>query len=183
MCHPARLLSSGERTIRVTRTNYHPLLYTQIELLKNMLLDIEKHIQPGVMRINWNSLNISEYAHECEILLKNLNSLVEQLNHIKSDLDNRIFNELQNYDLFSLPTKYYNEENELIVLLPCKIFFQEMQIRRVELATSMAVTYRSTSPILIKLESLIFGTYTGKCASMQLYYEKYEKKIFSAFIT
>lgn len=165
------------------RRNYHRSLYTQIELLKNTLLDIEKHIQPGVMRINWNSLNISDYAHECEKLLKNLNSLVEQLNHIKNDLDNRIFNGLQNYDLFSLPTKYYDDENQLIILLPCKVFFQEIQAKRTELATAMSVIYRSTSPILIKLESLIFGTYTGKCAAMQLYYEKYEKKIFSAFIT
>ncbi|PBC34043.1 Dynein heavy chain 10, axonemal [Apis cerana cerana] len=117
-----------------------------IELLKNTLLDIEKHIQPG-----------------CEKLLKNLNSL--------------------NYDLFSLPIKYYDDENQLIMLLPCKVFFQEIQAKRTELATAMSVIYRSTSPILIKLESLIFGTYTGKCAAMQLYYEKYEKKIFSAFIT
>lgn len=163
--------------------NYHPSSLLQIELLKNILLDIEKHIQPGVMRINWNSLNIPDYAHECEKLLKNLNSLVEQLNHIKNDLDNRIFNDLQNYDLFSLPNKYYDNENELITLLPCKVFFQEMQVKRVELATAMSTTYQSISPILIKLESLIFGTYTGKSAAMQLYYEKYERKIFSAFIT
>lgn len=36
--------------------------------------------------------------------------------------------------------------------------------------------------MLIKLESLVLGTATGKSPAMQLLYEKYEKKIFAAFI-
>lgn len=97
------------------RTNY---LSSQIQLLRNTLLDVEKHIQPGVMRFNWNSLNISDYAHDCEKLLKNLNSIVDQVNHMKSDLDNRINNDLQSYNLFTLPLRIYNSEE----LLPCKVF-------------------------------------------------------------
>lgn len=97
------------------RTNY---LSSQIQLLRNTLLDVEKHIQPGVMRFNWNSLNISDYAHDCEKLLKNLNSIVDQVNHMKSDLDNRINNDLQSYNLFSLPLRICNSEE----LLPCKVF-------------------------------------------------------------
>lgn len=70
------------------------------------------------MRFNWNSLNISDYAHDCEKLLKNLNSIVDQVNHMKSDLDNRINNDLQSYNLFSLPLRIYDSEE----LLPCKVF-------------------------------------------------------------
>nr|XP_033194235.1 dynein heavy chain 10, axonemal-like [Bombus vancouverensis nearcticus] len=149
-----------------------------IQLLRNTLLDVEKHIQPGVMRFNWNSLNISDYAHDCEKLLKNLNSIVDQVNHMKSDLDNRINNDLQSYNLFSLPLRICNSEE----LLPCKVYFQEIENRRIELIAAMSTIYQSTSPILIKLESLVLETYTGKSPSMQLLYEKYEKKIFCSFI-
>lgn len=88
-----------------------------IQLLKQTLQDIERHIQPGVTRFNWNSLSISDYAATCHRILKNLNSIVEQVNQIKKELDNRIESELQSYHLFS--TKKEVAESE--VLLPCKV--------------------------------------------------------------
>ncbi|XP_076621651.1 dynein heavy chain at 89D [Colletes latitarsis] len=149
-----------------------------IQLLSTTLLEVEKYIQPGVMRLNWDSLNITDYANNCVKLLKDLNSIMDQINHMKKDLDNRISHDLQSYNLFSLPLKLYETKE----LLPCKTYFQEIQNRRTELVTAMVKIYKSTSPILKKLESLVIGTSTGKSSSMQLFYEKYEKKLFNAFI-
>lgn len=58
----------------------------------------------------------------------------------------------------------------------------EIRNRRSELVSSMSKTYQSISPMLVKLESLVLGTSTGASPAMQLLYEKYEKKIFAAFI-
>ncbi|KYQ51703.1 Dynein heavy chain 10, axonemal [Trachymyrmex zeteki] len=149
-----------------------------IQLLKQILQDVEKNIQPGVTRFNWNSLSISDYAAACHRILKNLNSIIEQINQIKKELDNRIESELQSYHLFS--TKKEVAESE--VLLPCKSYFMEIRNRRSELVSSMLKTYQSISPMLVKLESLVLGTSTGTSPAMQFLYEKYEKKIFSAFI-
>ncbi|KYN03638.1 Dynein heavy chain 10, axonemal, partial [Cyphomyrmex costatus] len=149
-----------------------------IQLLKQILHDVEKNIQPGVTRFNWNSLSISDYAAACHRILKNLNSIVEQINQIKKELDNRIESELQSYHLFS--TKKEVAESE--VLLSCKSYFMEIKNRRSELVSSMLKTYQSISPMLVKLESLVLGTSAGTSPAMQLLYEKYEKKIFSAFI-
>ncbi|CAL7939586.1 unnamed protein product [Xylocopa violacea] len=149
-----------------------------IQLLRNTLLEIEKYIQPGVMRFNWNSLNITDYAQSCEKLLKNLNSIVDQVNHMKADLDNRINTELQTYNLFSLAPEQYKQGE----LMQCKTYFHEIQNQRTNLITAMTVMYQSTSPILIKLESLVLGTFTGKSPAMQLFYEKYERKIFHALL-
>lgn len=88
-----------------------------IQLLKQTLQDVERHIQPGVTRFNWNSLSISDYAATCHRILKNLNSIVEQVSQIKKELDNRIESELQSYHLFS--TKKEVAESE--ILLPCKV--------------------------------------------------------------
>ncbi|XP_011694340.1 PREDICTED: dynein heavy chain 10, axonemal [Wasmannia auropunctata] len=149
-----------------------------IQLLKQTLEDVEKNIQPGVTRFNWNSLSISDYAAACHTILKNLQSIVEQVNQIKKELDNRIESELQSYHLFSTKKKVADAE----VLLPCQSYFMEIKNRRSELVSSMLKTYQSISPMLVKLESIVLGTSTGTNPAMQLLYEKYEKKIFAAFI-
>lgn len=90
-----------------------------IQLLKQTLQDVEKHIQPGVTRFNWNSLSISDYAAICHRILKNLNSIVEQVNQIKKELDSRIESELQSYHLFSTKKEIAESED----LLPCKVLY------------------------------------------------------------
>ncbi|XP_018050925.1 PREDICTED: dynein heavy chain 10, axonemal [Atta colombica] len=149
-----------------------------IQLLKQILQDVEKNIQPGVTRFNWNSLTISDYAAACYRILKNLNSIVEQVNQIKKELDNRIESELQSYHLFSMKKEVDESED----LLSCKSYFMEIKNRRSELVSSMLKAYQSISPMLVKLESLVLGTSTGTSPAMQLLYKKYEKKIFAAFI-
>ncbi|GAB1860436.1 Dynein heavy chain 10, axonemal [Camponotus japonicus] len=149
-----------------------------VQLLKQTLQDVEKHIQPGVTRFSWNSLSISDYAATCNRILKNLVSTINQVEQIKKELDNRIDSELESYHLFSVKKEIAESE----ILLPCKTYFMEIKNRRSELVLLMLKAYQSISPMLIKLESLVLGTATGKSPAMQLLYEKYEKKIFAAFI-
>lgn len=44
---------------------------------------------------------------------------MDQVNHMKKDLDNRINNELQSYNLFSLSPEMYTDDLEL---LSCKVY-------------------------------------------------------------
>lgn len=46
----------------------------------------------------------------------------------------------------------------------------------------MLETYLSITPILIKLESLVKNTTSGKSIAMQYFYERYEQQIFTAFV-
>nr|KAF7430111.1 hypothetical protein H0235_006509 [Vespula pensylvanica] len=155
----------------------------EIQLLKNTLLIIEKHIQPGIIRFNWDSLNITDYAMSCVNLLKNLKSIIEQLYQLKKELDERIVSKIQNYNLVSLSTDVSESNNES--LLPCKVEYHYFikQSRRTELIGAMLKAYKSASPILLKIESLVEGRSTGKCPTMHLLYEKYEKNIFVALTT
>lgn len=104
-------------------SQYNAILDTldkaDIQLLKQTLQDVEKHIQPGVTRFNWNSLSISDYAAICCRILKNLNSIIEQVNQIKKELDSRIESELQSYHLFSTKKEVAESED----LLPCKVLY------------------------------------------------------------
>lgn len=100
---------------------YNDILETldkaDVQLLKQTLQDVEKHIQPGVTRFNWNSLSISDYAASCNRILKNLNSIINQVEQIKKELDNRINSELQSYHLFSTKKEITESES----FLPCKV--------------------------------------------------------------
>jgi len=100
---------------------YNSMLETlekaDVQLLKHTLQDVEKHIQPGVTRFNWNSLSILNYASVCNTMLKNLKSVIDQVNQMKKDIESRIESNLKSYYLFSLRKKII----ELNILLPCKV--------------------------------------------------------------
>lgn len=89
-----------------------------VQLLKRTLRDVEKHIQPGITRFNWNSLSISDYASSCDKVLKYLNSVIEQVDQMKKDLENRIESELQSYHLFSVRKEVADSKD----LFPCKVY-------------------------------------------------------------
>lgn len=131
-------------------------------------------------RLNWYSLGISDYAGECQKLLKSLSSIVEQVDQMKIDLDHRIENEISCYNLFTTMKDPNDPEYELS---ECQTYFLDIEAKRSELIGAMLKAYQSTSPMLIKLESLVEGTSTGKSSGMQFFYEQYEHKIFTALIT
>lgn len=122
-----------------------------VQLLKRTLQDIERHLQPGVTRFNWNSLSISDYAFSCGKMLKNLNSIVDQVNQMKRDLDSRIESELQSYHLFS--TRKEIDERDL---LPCKVSKHLLSVAR--FSTFIIIMVIRTSFFLSQFKS-VDGTF------------------------
>ena len=43
--------------------------------------------------------------------------------------------------------------------------------------------YRSIGPLLVKMESLVVNTNTGRSAHMKSYYAHWERKIYNALVT
>ncbi|XP_044581988.1 dynein axonemal heavy chain 10-like [Cotesia glomerata] len=148
-----------------------------VVLLKNMINNIDKYIQSGATRLNWYCLDIPNYAAHSKKLLKNLKSIIAQVNHIKKDLDGRI-EHISTYNLITI-TDSLDSNNQL---LQCNIYFSEIKIKRTKLVNGMLETYLSITPILIKLESLVKNTTSGKSIAMQYFYERYEQQIFTAFV-
>ncbi|CAG5096513.1 Similar to DNAH10: Dynein heavy chain 10 [Cotesia congregata] len=122
-------------------------------------------------------VNIPNYAAHSKKLLKNLESIIAQVNHIKKDLDSRI-EQISTYNLITI-TDSLDINNQL---LQCNIYFSEIKIKRTKLVNGMLETYLSITPILIKLESLVKNTTSGKSIAMQYFYQRYEQQIFTAFV-
>lgn len=102
------------------------LTIPQMNFLRDHIKDVEMHIQPGISRILWTSMGILEYCDECNLKIKNLQSLIQQLNHMEIDLVKRIKG-LAEFNLF--PFISVKEEPSR---LPCKQFFNEMSDMRTE---------------------------------------------------
>ncbi|KAF2892470.1 hypothetical protein ILUMI_13689 [Ignelater luminosus] len=156
----------------VVQTLSVPLL----NFLRNHLREVEINIQPGLTRIMWSSLGIKEYAASCQAIIKNLMSLVAQLQHVELDLANRI-KTLTGYNLF-----HFVPLSENSTRLPCKDFFAEMSVNRTERVCQLVKLYETFGPILMKLESLVLETNTGNSPLMYHYYAYWEYKIYEGLI-
>lgn len=154
----------------------HKLTTAQMNFLRDHLRDVETEIQPGLFRIVWTSMGILEYSAFCLTKVRNLKSLFQQIEHVELDIIKKIVS-LSKYNLFEF--KIISEQP---YRLPCKEFFVDMSDRRTEKIFQMVKIYESIGPILIKLESLVLHTNTGKASYMEQYYSHWENEIYSSLI-
>lgn len=145
----------------------------ELQFTKEILKDVEKHIQPGLTRFNWNSLGIQEYVKSCEGILKKLVSTAQQIRRVEKEIESMILS-LEKYNLF--PFKKPKDESRR---LDCKEFFSEIESMRTKLLNRMVNTYRGVGPILVKLESLVHHSASGTSPFMTLFYNFWERKVFS----
>ncbi|KAK6624941.1 hypothetical protein RUM44_011805 [Polyplax serrata] len=144
----------------------------ELQFTKEILKDVERHIQPGLTRFNWNSLGIQEYIRGCERVLKSLTTTAKQMSRIEKEIEWKI-SQLEKYNLFG--TKKPKEESRRY---ECKEFFSEMEENRLRLVSQMIRVYKGVGPILMKLESLVHHTSSGTSPFMTLFYTYWERKVF-----
>nr|XP_023024309.1 dynein heavy chain 10, axonemal [Leptinotarsa decemlineata] len=149
----------------------------QMHLLRDVLKDVELNIQPGLMRIKWSSLGITEFAENCSIMVVNLKTLFRQIEHIENDLQKRV-RLLSSSNLFDFVTV-----EEEPTRLTCKDFFSAMYDNRTEKTSKAMKIYESFGPILIKLEAMILNTNTGRSPAMANYYSYWEAELFKALVS
>lgn len=65
---------------------------------------------------------------------------------------------------------------------PCLEYFLNLEFERNEKTNRLQKLYDSIGPTMIKLESLILGTFTGESEKMNFYYTYWEKEMFSALV-
>uniref|UniRef100_A0A182IR22 AAA+ ATPase domain-containing protein n=1 Tax=Anopheles atroparvus TaxID=41427 RepID=A0A182IR22_ANOAO len=64
---------------------------------------------------------------------------------------------------------------------PCRDYFDALERDRNAKTIKLLQLYDSIGPILIKLESLVLGSFTGECLEMKYYYNHWEKQVFGCF--
>ncbi|CAH1165598.1 unnamed protein product [Phyllotreta striolata] len=147
---------------------------SQMFLLKEKLQEVELNIQPGLSRIKWSSLGIADYAARNISLLSNLKTLYLQVEHVELDLL-QMTKSLTQINFFDYIVDDNKEKKNY------KDFFGVMNNLRSEKMSKVMKTYDSFAPILIKLESMILATNTGRSLQMTSYYKYWEVELFKAF--
>lgn len=64
----------------------------------------------------------------------------------------------------------------------CQGYFELLEASRNQKAAQMKKLYDSLGPVLIKLESLVLGTFTGRSEKMRNYYEFWEEETFKCIV-
>lgn len=65
---------------------------------------------------------------------------------------------------------------------PCLEYFKSLELERNDKTNRIQKLYDSIGPTMIKLESLILGSFTGESEKMSYYYTHWEKELFSALM-
>lgn len=65
---------------------------------------------------------------------------------------------------------------------PCLEYFKSLELERNDKTNKIQKLYDSIGPIMIKLESLILGSFTGVSEKMSFYYTHWEKECFSSMM-
>lgn len=64
----------------------------------------------------------------------------------------------------------------------CQGYFERLEASRNQKTAQMKLLYDSLGPVLIKLESLVLGTFTGRSDKMRSYYEFWEEQTYKCLI-
>ncbi|SPP80284.1 dynein heavy chain 10, axonemal [Drosophila guanche] len=65
---------------------------------------------------------------------------------------------------------------------PCEGYFELLESSRNRKAAQMKKLYDSLGPVLVKLESLVLGTFTGRSDKMKTYYEFWEEETYKCIV-
>ncbi|KAJ8717758.1 hypothetical protein PYW07_005688 [Mythimna separata] len=155
-------------------------------LMKRHLLDMERHILPGLTRVTWTALGIGEYIKDITKGEHALQAVYKQLKMVEKEIQ-FLVDQIESFDLYPLlkPENYVDPETGLpdpTWIYPCKAFFVELEHERLSRVAALGRMYERIGPILMKLEYLILGTCTGTSHMMNAYYTHWEKKIFLCLV-
>ncbi|XP_063540762.1 dynein axonemal heavy chain 10 [Cydia strobilella] len=155
-------------------------------LMKRHLLEMERHVLPGLTRLNWNALGINDYIKDISKGEKSLKAVYQQLKMVEKEIV-FLMQQLEMFDLFPVlkPKNYVDpvtKQPDDTWLFPCKTYFVEVSHERLERVAQLSRIYDRIGPILMKLEYLILGSSTGKSDVMVQYYEYWEKYIFKGLV-
>ncbi|KAJ3224095.1 Dynein heavy chain 10, axonemal [Clydaea vesicula] len=141
------------------------------KLLHVHLNDLKRVMNPGFSRLNWNSLGIPEFILKCNQEINKCSSMVNQLRKNSANITH-VVDSISRTMLIKEPA-----ENDIQDAFE---FFDYINKNKMNILDGIVQKYRSIGPLLIKMESLVANTNTGKSPMLKEYYAYWEKRVFVA---
>lgn len=141
------------------------------KLLASHLEELKRVIKPGFTRLNWNSLGIPDFIGRCNQEINKFSAMVNQIKKNSSNISHAVDAIAQAMLVKEPPSEDILDAHE---------FFEFINKHKTNTLETLVNKYRSIGPLLVKMESLVAGTNTGKSKALKDYYAFWEKKIFGA---
>ncbi|KAJ3097104.1 Dynein heavy chain 10, axonemal [Phlyctochytrium planicorne] len=139
------------------------------KLLQIHISELKRVMKPGFTRLNWNSLGIPEFIQRCNQEINKFSSMVNQIRKNSANIAHAV-EQIRKALLVKEPED----------ILDAHEFFDLINKNRSSVLESIVQKYRSIGPLLIKMESLVAGTNTGKSKMLKEYYAYWERRIFTS---
>ncbi|TPX37396.1 hypothetical protein SeMB42_g06902, partial [Synchytrium endobioticum] len=156
-------------------TAYHDVIDVlepaELRLLQNHLQELRRALNPGLTRLNWNSLGIPDFISRCNMEINKFSSIVNQIRKNSGNIS-------QIVDLIGRTMLVREPPPEDI--MDAHEFFDFENRHRATTLTAIITKYKSIGPLLIKMESLVAGSNSGRSKALKDYYAFWERRIFVA---
>lgn len=144
----------------------------ETKLLAKTLEELVKVFKPGVSRLTWNSLGIKDFIGKAQVELSKVQTLALQIKKAVSTIQKTFESIASTRLIMPLP--------EDVSPVDAHVFFQERQQQCDKAIESLVQKHAGLTPLIIKLESLVVGTSSGRAAAFKECYLLWERKLFAA---
>ncbi|KAG2469024.1 DYH10 protein, partial [Polypterus senegalus] len=155
-----------------------PELVRHVALQENKFYRIDSdYFLPGKLNIAEIWLGISNYIDRCMKAIAKFKRLLNQVKKNAQDIENKLLI-IESANLFEYPVPQNNTS-----LFGIEDFFKYVKEERAKEVAYLCRKYKAISPLLIKIESLVLNTDSGKAPKMEKYYTHWEYKVYNALTT
>ncbi|KAJ1496773.1 Dynein heavy chain 10, axonemal [Coelomomyces lativittatus] len=132
------------------------------------MAELHRVLKPGLTRLNWTSLGISDFIQKCNQEINKFSSLVNQVRKNSANVSH-VVDQIARATIIKAPP-----ENEVLDIFE---FIEMCNRHKTMIVDGLVQKYLTISPLLIKIESLVANTNTGKSPQLKTYYMYWEKRI------
>ena len=158
--------------------HYHQVLCSiegaDKQLLLENLKETEKALRPGLIRLTWNSLGISDYISQSEIAICRAESVIRQVLSIKENIEEKI-HLINSAKLFE---KFLNHGSH--ELKNFEEFHSDILQSESHHIDKLVGHYQDICPLLMKVEELLVSSRTKSHTRMKNYFSHWEGIIYMA---
>ncbi|KAJ3336288.1 Dynein heavy chain 10, axonemal, partial [Gonapodya sp. JEL0774] len=141
------------------------------KLLGSHIMELRRVIKPGLTRLNWNSLGIADYIQKCTAEINKFSSIVNSIRKNSANIAH-VVEQIARAQLIKDPP--------IQDLMDAHEFFEFVNKHCTATVEILVQKYAGIAPLLIKIESLVAGTNSGRSKQLKDYYAFWERAIFNA---
>ena len=157
--------------------HYHEVIESVDGADKNLLFEnlkeTENALHPGLVRLTWNSLGISDYITKSEISICRTESIIRQIQAVRMNIEKKV-ETIISCKLFE---KFITSDKQLCNF---EVFYNQIIDFEIKNLKHLVNAYEDICPLLMKIEEILVHSRSKRNSRMAKYYSYWENVIYKA---